>query len=355
MTPVWLKPAAFLLFIATLAAGYYLYGRYAKSLNTDSTALVPTNVVLRLEPKMRETAFRLNSDPCNRTLSFQLAGALLRDYSYSALIRMADSLKAMCGPNSDLLASVFTAQTLMSDYVGAEKTGDELIASYPAASTSYGWRALAREKNGNVAGAYADLQIAVGLVPDPKTIAFQSYFDLARLADGAGKPCEAIATLRDYVAFDALHRQTPQITTLTADWQKKAACPALAAAGSASLHYDMKPGVIVLPVEINGIVVKMVIDTGATRTALTEELANRLGIAYSDKQGATVTTANGKIMAAGGRAKYISLGGARLNDVPVFVQKAGFGDGVDGLLGLSFLGNFQVKMSNGTLELKPIE
>jgi clan AA aspartic protease (TIGR02281 family) len=97
----------------------------------------------------------------------------------------------------------------------------------------------------------------------------------------------------------------------------------------------------------------MAIDTGATRTVLTEVAATRLGIAFNDRRGATVMTANGRISVADGRAKSVALGGAHLNDVPVFVQKNGFGDSVDGLLGLSFLGNFQVKIGNGTLELKP--
>ena len=350
-SPSWLKPVLLVFFLAILGGLYYAYDRYAAGQNTGNAA-VSAEAVLRLKPDMREIAMRLNSDPCNHTLSFKLVGSLLQDADYTAVTRLGQSLRAKCGPNKDLLGSIYTAQYLMADYKGAEVTADAMVVEYPASYLSYGWRANAREKNGNIKGAYEDMRLALGLTTDPMHVAFQMYYDTARLADSVGNPCEAVAILRDYVAIDAPERQTPQTATLTNDWQRKGACPPLAGTGAASLHYDTHAGIIILPVEINGTTVKMAVDTGATRTVLTEELADRLGIAHSDQQGANVMTANGAIWVATGRAKYISLGGAHLSNVPVFVQKSSFGKDIEGLLGLSFLGNFQVRISNGTLELR---
>jgi hypothetical protein len=84
----------------------------------------------------------------------------------------------------------------------------------------------------------------------------------------------------------------------------------------------------------------------------------RAGIEASGPQGAIVTTPMGKTWLPGGRAHKISLGGAWLSDVPVFIENLtdrSFGDGVDGLLGLSFLGNFHVRIGGGALELRPTE
>jgi clan AA aspartic protease (TIGR02281 family) len=350
-SPSWLKPVLFVFFLAILGGSYYTYAQYALSQNAGNAA-VSADAVLRLKPEMRETAMRLNSDPCNRTLSFKLVGGLLQDADYTSVIRLGQSLRAKCGPNKDLLGSIYTAQYLMADYKNAEITADDMVAEYPASYLSYGWRSAVREKNGNIQGAYEDMRLSLGLTADPKHVAYQMYYDAARLADSTGNPCEAVAIIRDYVAIDAVERQTTQIATLTSDWQKKGACPPLVGTGTAILHYDTHAGGIILPVEINGITVKMAVDTGATRTVLTEELADRLGIAHSDQKGANVMTANGPIWVATGRASYISLGGARLGNVPVFVQKSSLGKDIDGLLGLSFLGNFQVRISNGILELK---
>ena len=351
--PFWVKPLVFTAFIALLGGAYYAFEHYTMAPETEKPApAVPSEVVLRLDPEMRVIAKRLNSDPCNRTLSFKFVGALLRDADYSSIIRLGQTLKGQCGPNQDLLGSIYSAQVLSSDYKNAEATGDEMVAAFPASTTAYAWRSQAREKNGNVQGAYEDMRIALTLVPDPKAIDLYSFYELARLADSAGNPCEAVAILRDYLAYDSQQRQTQQISTVMGEWQKKGACPSLIGSGTATLHYDTHAGGIVLPVEINGVTAKMVIDTGATRTVLTEQLADRAGIAHSDQRGASVMTANGPVWVAAGRANSMSLGGARLNNVPIFVQKASYGPGIDGLLGLSFLGNFQVRINNGTLELR---
>lgn len=102
----------------------------------------------------------------------------------------------------------------------------------------------------------------------------------------------------------------------------------------------------------------MILDTGASRTVVTQGLAAEAGIQASAPQGAIVTTANGMTWTPGGRARSISLGEARLSDVPVFISNSAsqsFGDGVDGLLGLSFLGNFRVRVGGSTLEPRPLQ
>jgi aspartyl protease family protein len=69
-----------------------------------------------------------------------------------------------------------------------------------------------------------------------------------------------------------------------------------------------------------------------------------------------VETANGKALVFGGRAASVSVGDARLNVVPVFIESSAdssFGDGIDGLLGNSFLGNFDANFKGGFLELQP--
>ena len=81
----------------------------------------------------------------------------------------------------------------------------------------------------------------------------------------------------------------------------------------------------------------MIVDTGASHAVLSKRLSVHAGISATDVQ--TVTTASGKILVFGGRAESVSLGGARLTSVPVFIEASAsnsFGEGIDGLLGLSF-------------------
>jgi predicted aspartyl protease len=78
---------------------------------------------------------------------------------------------------------------------------------------------------------------------------------------------------------------------------------------------------------------------------ISSNLAQKADIERSDPESAVVSTANGDTTVMTGRAEVISVGGASLKNVPVYIQgsdSAGLGEGIDGLLGLSFLGNFQV-------------
>lgn len=72
---------------------------------------------------------------------------------------------------------------------------------------------------------------------------------------------------------------------------------------------------------------------------------------------AEVTTGNGRIWLPGGRAGAIAVEGATARDAPVWVQSERdglFEDGVEGLLGLSFLGNFRVVLTPGAVTLAPL-
>jgi clan AA aspartic protease (TIGR02281 family) len=121
------------------------------------------------------------------------------------------------------------------------------------------------------------------------------------------------------------------------------------------VRYDPNGAIVVL-VKVNGIPAHMIFDTGATRTVLSKQFAANAGIEATESQ--IVSTANGDALVFGGRADSISLGDARLGSVPIFIQtstNSSFGKGIDGLLGLSFLGNFQVRINAGLLELRPRE
>jgi aspartyl protease family protein len=337
--------------ILAVAGGMIAY------LNREPQYVIPSQVLARLSPKMQEWARRLVDEPCNRTLAAQLVSDLLEKAEYVTIVRFSQQTKAKCGPNEELLTAIFKAQILSSDFAAAEGTADELVTAYSADPNVYGWRAEVREKLNDFAGAYTDMRVALSLFPDPSNVALSFYYDLARLAANSGHPCEAVATLRDFIAFDPENRRTQQLTTLQRDWQKQGSCDPLFGTGSALIRFDPNAPSIIVPVEVNGVAARMIVDTGATRTALSKQLADRAGIEPSGPQGTTVTTALGKTWLPGGRAERITLAGARLRDVPVFIQikaDGSFGNGVDGLLGLSFLGNFHVRINGGALELQPL-
>jgi aspartyl protease family protein len=97
---------------------------------------------------------------------------------------------------------------------------------------------------------------------------------------------------------------------------------------------------------INGISVRVMVDTGATIVALTSETARRLGInpAQSSRH-VMMSTANGVVSAA-----VVTLGQVRVGDVDVYDVEAAVlpGDALDiNLLGMSFLSKLSRFQSAG--------
>lgn len=94
------------------------------------------------------------------------------------------------------------------------------------------------------------------------------------------------------------------------------------------------------------ITVPMLADTGASMVVISREVANRLGLEGLDEKGKIVA-----ILADGSSTTAIpvtldsvQVGSSKAKNVRAAVSAAPPGAGIEGLLGMTFLGNFHVKM-----------
>ena len=106
------------------------------------------------------------------------------------------------------------------------------------------------------------------------------------------------------------------------------------------------------PVSINGADMVMLVDTGASYVALTQEDARAIGIwPTAPEYNVPVSTANGQVMAAHGMIPVITIDNIRVGDVDCLVlpQEAL----QQSLLGMSFLNRLSsFSFENGDLELR---
>lgn len=104
--------------------------------------------------------------------------------------------------------------------------------------------------------------------------------------------------------------------------------------------------------KVSGAAVRMVVDTGADITVLSEDAARRVGIRIDRNSPIVpIRSANGLSLAALARAR-VEVGPHREEDVMIAVVPE---LGNDGLLGMSFLERYQVSLGGKSLELKPID
>lgn len=101
---------------------------------------------------------------------------------------------------------------------------------------------------------------------------------------------------------------------------------------------------------INGTRLRMLVDSGATITALSEDAALAAGIETGGMP-VVLSTANGRVEARRGSAETFAIGGLETRDLSVVVSPA-FGEtSVVGMNFLSRLGSWRVE--SGTLILEP--
>ncbi len=343
---------------AAAAIGLIAASVYFTSTAPVETYAIPGAVIGRLNDIARSDIDRLKTEPCNRKVAENLLGYMMNSAEYSASLSFIKFTEKQCGFNKDFLPIVFLAQKSLSDYAGAEETTGKLLEEHPAAPEIYIWRAEIKENRGNLQGAYEDMKKGLSLFADPSRVIAKVFYDLANLAIKINQPCEAVAILQDYITLDNVAHRTPQAMSLIKEWREKGSCPEPFGKGTVRMHYNPGLPSIIMPVEINGVQGRMIIDTGASKTVLTKSFAQKTGIKPENGQSEMVITANGNTRQMLGRAKKIALGDAKASNVPVYIQiseQQNFGRNIDGLLGLSFLGNFKFSISKGVLELQSLE
>ncbi len=113
-------------------------------------------------------------------------------------------------------------------------------------------------------------------------------------------------------------------------------------------------GVWVATVEFNDLYeTKLIVDTGATFTTISENLAFDLGIpTRSPNQTINLMTAGGRVKAPMGVAKRVRVGNSGRDRVKVVIHTIpNLPEGVEGLLGLSFFDRFLVNLDHSKKQL----
>lgn len=101
---------------------------------------------------------------------------------------------------------------------------------------------------------------------------------------------------------------------------------------------------------INGRAVAMMVDTGATRVALSEQHAKALGIRYTDGQQGMVSTASGRAKSWRVQLDSVGIGGVIVHQVSAVVIEGSFPEMV--LLGNSFLRKVDLDQEQGVLVIR---
>ena len=287
----------------------------------------------------------LGREPCDRLAIVKLGLALGNVGRRREAATAQLSFSAACGGHVPSLKSATSILLDLSDYAGATAAASELIKLEPFDASGYNLRALAYDRGGSPKKAIDDYLTTIELYGNKANLPGDIYLAVARNYEKLGQFCDAILPIETWVALNPASNDTSQTRSIIATYRSKGKCAAAAAPSEEVFPVSQPNNVVKLPVTINGTRGFFLLDTGATFVSMKNSFAQKAKVQVDPDSTVRLHTANGVATGKRGRAETIQLRTLQAKDVPIVVQddaKGTYGDGVDGLLGMSFLSRFKL-------------
>lgn len=309
---------------------------------------------LEMEPLPRSVAGRdpvaghlavLFREPCDWNATYDLAIALQNAGYQREAAKIFQAYSTKCRPSDVALYHAADIFYGLSDFAAALKVSDDLLALSPDLPQFHYLRAQILQDAKRYDEAINAYDSAIGLSADISTLNGEVFRGASLSYAALGSYCEAITPIQTWVSIDPTQNDTPRTQAILREYNKKGKCDHAYAKGSDRFPTQGKD-VITAKVSINGTPGNFIVDTGASFVSMSKDFAERAKMPLSGDYPVRMNTANGISMAQRSSAAEVKVGRVTANDVAAVVHaENALGDGVDGLLGRSFLSRFDVTFS----------
>jgi len=293
----------------------------------------------------------LSREPCDQQAIMALGLALDKIGRKREAANAQLSFSKACGGYAPSLKMAVNMLLALSDYAGAATMATELINLNPHDDGNFYLRAVAYDRGGSIRKAIDDYLTAIELFANKAAISSDSYLAAARNYEKLGQFCNAGSIIEAWVALNPARNDSTRVQAIIADYNAKGKCEAANSRAEEVFRRPLNNGVLKLPVVINGVRGTFIMDTGATFVAMNNAFAEKAKVQIDRDSTVKLHTANGVVDGKRGHAATIQLRSLQATDVIIVVQSGPFGQGVDGLLGLSFLSHFKVSIDSQTVKI----
>jgi aspartyl protease family protein len=280
---------------------------------------------------------QLAKEPCDRQQMLAFDEALMRAGQQRAVIDRTEAFWKKCGPMPRLRWITYEAHKGLSEFDKAIADASKLIDDNPQDKDFWWWRGIAYEETGQLDKAAADYQQSITIEPRITGIPF----NLAGVYEKLGRPCDAIFPIEQFLRYHPDVVDKERVQERLARLYTDPACASMAGEGRAVIRFHPGDSMITTTVKMGRATGRFIVDTGASLTVISPELAAKLGLAPSKK--ITLRTASGAADAGLATVDSMEVQGVRAHRIPVAVLDS-LPPGADGLLGLSFLARFSLQM-----------
>ncbi|MGJ5177357.1 TIGR02281 family clan AA aspartic protease [Bradyrhizobium oligotrophicum] len=293
----------------------------------------------------------LQKEPCDKQTVFQASVVLQERRETRAAADMLNGFADSCPESSAERARAGELYYLLGDYEKAIRLSSDVIDRRPEVQKPYVIRARSEQALKRYAASIDDYTTLIRLMPDAKLIMSDVFTSMSDSYEKLDRPCEAIGPIQTYIALDSEKRSTQPLLRRIAALAAKGNCTQVYATGTARIPRRSN-GVSTAKAQINGVTGTFIVDTGASFVTLTRSFADRAKPQMFKTDPVEMQTANGTTSATLATVDRVKLASVSASSVPAVIAEKSLGDGVDGLLGMSFLSCFTVVIEDREIQLK---
>lgn len=284
------------------------------------------------------------NEPCDWAAVRDLAEALTRDQKRRATATLYEYYDRQCATANNATWMAANIYEQIGDNQSALRVIERFIAVTEENPNGYYLRGRMNSESGNNDLAISDYLTAISILGDPSQINYMVYKKLSLSYESEGMNCEAASALQEWGDSNS-DLADNQLSHLINSYRSKGNCGGVYSRGEEEFKQAVSGSDVILSeVEVNGRKGRFVIDTGASLVTLSSSFAKRVGLKPKANSKMLISTANG--IAQGNRVALdiVKIGSVEAQHVQgVMMQTSdALPDGVDGLLGRSFLARFDV-------------
>jgi clan AA aspartic protease (TIGR02281 family) len=306
---------------------------------------------------VRKALDALGREPCDQQAIIDLGDALEKVSYRREAARFHIGFSSACSGHAPSLRRAVNILLGLSDHEEVVRVSSDLIRLEPFNDNGYYLRAVGYDRMKEARKAIDDYTTAIELFGVKERIASVGYLGLARNYERLGRHCDAVGAIDAWVAINPGRNDTSQTRSIIAGYSGPGKCltAPLAKEPAVNLPITRRGQVVLVDVKINGVQGRFILDTGATFVSLKRSFATKAKVDIEEDSEVRLNTANGVALASRGEAKTVELRSLKESNVAVVVQKdaAGtYGEGIDGLLGMSFLSRFTLILGANTVRIE---
>ncbi|MGL4636274.1 MAG: aspartyl protease family protein [Beijerinckiaceae bacterium] len=305
---------------------------------------------------VRKAIDTLAREACDEAAILELGDALEKVGYRREAANSYTGFSMHCKGHAPSMRRAINILLTIRDFDAAAQKSEDLIGLEPFGDNGYYLRALSNDRAGKPEKAIGDYITAIELFGNKERISSVGYFALARSYEKLGQFCDAVGPIEAWVGINPGKNDTSQTRAILADYAAKGRCNSVNLSAPVIIPIARKNNVITASLMVNGVRGTFMLDTGATFVTMKKSFAQKAKVQFDPAATVRMGTANGITEANRGRAETIMLKTIEAKNVAVLVQadvKGTYGDGVDGLLGMSFLSRFKVTFDSKTVRIEP--